>query len=413
MHVLVIGGGIGGLTAALSLHAAGITCTVAESAGELRPLGVGINIQPHAVRELTELGLGDRLAGIGVPTSFQTYTDRFGGVILSLPRGRAAGYRWPQYSVHRGLLQMLLLEAVRERLGPGAVRTGLCFEDVEQGPAGVVASLREVRTGARAALAADVLVGADGVHSAVRARLHPGGGPLLWCGVRMWRGITEDEPFLDGATVAVAGSNRSCKFVAYPVSADRRQINWVAEVKVGDGGEVPPADWSREGRLQDVLPHFEGWTFPWLDVPRLMKGARSVLEYPMVDRDPLPSWGRGRVTLLGDAAHPMYPVGSNGGSQAVLDARALARSLAASGPVEGLAAYEEERRAATTPLVLANREMPMERTLALVEERAPHGFGDVSEVLTAEELAEMAAGQRRMTDMDVRLLNERASWSVG
>nr|BFE87352.1 hypothetical protein GCM10020093_099530 [Planobispora longispora] len=275
-----------------------------------------------------------------------------------------------------------------------------------------MASLRDVRTGGRAEIPADVLVGADGVHSAVRARLHPGDGPLLWNGVRMWRGITEGEPFLDGATLVVAGSNRSCKFVAYPVSPDGRQINWVAEVKVDPGGPVPAADWSREGRLEDVLPHFAGWTFSWLDVPGLIAGAGRILEYPMVDRDPLPSWGRGRVTLLGDAAHPMYPVGSNGGSQAVLDARALARSLAASGPVEGLAAYERERRTATTPLVLANREMPMERILALVEERAPLGFGDVSEVLTAEEIAEMAAGQRRMTDMDVTFLNERPSWSV-
>ena len=132
MRVLIIGGGIGGLTTALSLHAAGIDCLVAESALELRPLGVGINLQPHAVRELIELGLGDELAKIGVPTSYQTYTDRFGGTILALPRGRYAGYNWPQYSIHRGELQMLLLSAVRERLGAGAVRTGLSLEDFEQ-----------------------------------------------------------------------------------------------------------------------------------------------------------------------------------------------------------------------------------------------------------------------------------------
>ncbi|WP_031158892.1 flavin-dependent oxidoreductase, partial [Streptosporangium roseum] len=412
MRVLIVGGGIGGLTAALSLHAAGIECVVAESAVELRPLGVGINLQPHAVRELTELGLGDELAELGVPTSFQVYTDRFGGTILALPRGRAAGYRWPQYSVHRGVLQMSLLGAVRRRLGAGAVRTGLTFQDVVEGPDGITASLLEARTGERVRLTADVLVGADGVHSAVRARLHPDDGPLLWGGVRMWRGITESRPFLDGATVAVAGSNRSCKFVAYPISPDRTRVNWVAEVKVAGGGPAPVADWSREGRLEDVLPHFADWRFPWLDVPELLGGAGRILEYPMVDRDPLRSWGRGRVTLLGDAAHPMYPVGSNGGSQAVLDARVLARSLALAGPVEGPAAYEEERRPATTPLVLANREMPMERTLAMVAERAPRGFGDISEVLTPQELAEMAADQRRISDMDARFLNERASWSV-
>lgn len=412
MRALIVGAGIGGLTTALSLHAAGIECVVADSVAELRPLGVGINIQPHAVRELTELGLAEKLAEIGVPTTFQIYTDRFGGTILSLPRGRGAGYRWPQYSVHRGVLQMALLDAVRERLGDGAVRTGLTFQDVVEGPGGIVASLRDARTGEPVELAADVLVGADGVHSTVRARLHPDEGPLLWGGVRMWRGITGSRPFLDGSTLAIAGSNDSCKFVAYPVSPDGTRVNWVAEVKVAEGGVVPPADWSRRGRLEDVLPHFARWSHAWLDVPGLLAGAERILEYPMVDRDPLPWWGRGRVTLLGDAAHPMYPVGSNGGSQAVLDARALARHLAESGPVEGMTAYEEERRTATTPLVLANREMPMERTIALVAERAPLGFDDVSQVLTPDELAAMAADQRRITDMDVRFLNERVSWSV-
>ena len=231
MRVLIIGGGIGGLTTALSLHAAGIDCLVAESALELRPLGVGINLQPHAVRELIELGLGDELAKIGVPTSYQTYTDRFGGTILALPRGRFAGYNWPQYSIHRGELQMLLLFAVRERLGSGAVRTGLSLEDFEQhsprlpgtrGFTGVTASLRDVRTGELLKETADVLVGADGIHSTVRARLHPDDGPLMWNGIRMWRGTAEGDPFLDGTTLIVAGAMAVSKFVVYPISAPVR-----------------------------------------------------------------------------------------------------------------------------------------------------------------------------------------------
>ncbi|MFI6508163.1 flavin-dependent oxidoreductase [Streptosporangium sp. NPDC050855] len=451
MRVLIIGGGVGGLTAALSLHAAGIGCAVAESAAELRPLGVGINLQPHAVRELTELGLGDELARLGVPTSSMRFTDRFGGTILSMPRGRAAGYDWPQYSVHRGELQMLLLSAVRERLGAGAVRTGLRLEDFEQDPGraaernpgqgsgrgfeqgfeqgsgrdsgrseagvgGVTAWLRDVRTGERLTERADVLVGADGIHSTVRARLHPGDGPLLWNGIRMWRGTAEAEPFLDGTTMVVAGSNLSAKFVAYPVSArprGRALINWVAEVVTAGPGPVPAADWSRPGRLRDVLPHFDGWRLPYLDVPALVSASERILEYPMVDKDPLPEWGTGRVTLLGDAAHPMYPVGANGGSQAVLDARVLARELAgAADPAAGLAAYEKERRTATTGLVLAHRELPMERTIALVAERAPGGFDDIADVLTPRELADMAAAQQRITDVDVSALNARPSWSV-
>ncbi|WP_440071209.1 flavin-dependent oxidoreductase [Streptosporangium sp. OZ121] len=426
MRVLIIGGGIGGLTTALSLHAAGIDCVIAESAVELRPLGVGINLQPHAVRELTELGVGDELAEIGVPTGSMNFTDRFGGTILSLPRGRFAGYNWPQYSVHRGELQMLLLSAVRERLGAGAVRTGLRLEDFEQyetgsaGPAGVTGvtvSLRDVRTGEHLKETADVLVGADGIHSAVRARLHPGDGPLMWNGIRMWRGTAEGDPFLDGTTMIVAGSNLSAKFVVYPISRARARgrvlINWVAEVMTAEPGTVPAADWSRPGRLEDVLPHFDGWRLPYLDVPALISGSERILEYPMVDKDPLPWWGAGRVTLLGDAAHPMYPVGANGGSQAVLDARVLARELAgATDPAAGLAAYEKERRTATTGLVLAHRELPMEKTIALVTERAPGGFDDIADVLTPKELAEMAAAQQRITDVDVSALNARSSWNV-
>ncbi|MBG0821348.1 flavin-dependent oxidoreductase [Planomonospora sp. ID91781] len=416
MRVLIIGGGIGGLATALSLHAAGIGCTVAESVTEPRPLGVGINLQPHAVRELTELGLGEELAGLGISMNYFTFTDRYGGVILPLPRGTIAGYDWPQYAVHRGELQMTLLAAVRERLGPGAVRTGLSLEDFEQDGTGVTASLRDVRTGETLKETADVLVGADGVHSVVRARLHPDGGPLLWNGIRMWRGTAEGESFLDGATQVVAGSNRSAKFVVYPIArrgGGRVLINWVAEVLTGEPGPVTAADWSRRGRLEDVLPHFEGWRFPYLDVPALISASERILEYPMVDRDPLPRWGRGRVTLLGDAAHPLYPIGANGGSQAVLDARVLARELAvAADPVAGLAAYEAERRPVTGELVLAHRELPMEKTIALVTERAPDGFDDIADVLTPEELAEMAAAQRRITDTDVRFLNERASWSV-
>ncbi|RBQ15162.1 flavin-dependent oxidoreductase [Spongiactinospora rosea] len=420
MRVLIIGAGIGGLAAALSLHAARVDCVIAESVAELRPLGVGINLQPHAVRELTELGLGEALAEIGVQAGFLSYTDRYGGEILSLPRGRGAGYHWPQYSIHRGELQMLMLEAVRERLGPGGVRTGLAFEDFTQDARGVVARLCEVRSGRPVEERADVLVGADGVNSVVRARLHPSEGPLLWNGIRMWRGAASGrEEFLDGATVLVAGSNRAAKFVAYPISARERArgralVNWVAEVKVGEPGPVPAVDWSRTGRLEDVLAHYEEWRLPYLDVPELIRASDRILEYPMADRDPLPFWSEGRVTLLGDAAHPMYPIGSNGGSQAVLDARVLARALALRAPdvPAALADYEDERREATAGLVLAHRELPMEETIGKVHDRAPHGFTDIADVLTPAELADMAAVQKRITDMDVRTLNERLSWSV-
>jgi 5-methylphenazine-1-carboxylate 1-monooxygenase len=423
MRVIVAGAGIGGLAAALSLHAAGIGAVVIDAAAVLRPLGVGINLMPHAVRELTELGLGAELAAAGIPTAEMVHFDRHGHRIWGFASGANAGYRWPQYSIHRGELQMILLAAVRARLGPGAVRTGTAFASFAETGAGVEVRVRDRASGTFSVLPGDVLVGADGLYSGVRAQLHPGEPPPRWGGIMMWRGVTEGAPFLTGRTVAVAGTNAALKFVAYPVSrqAERRGralINWVAEAaRPGfppGGPGRSRADWNRAGRAQDVLPWFADWRFGWLDVPALITGAPQILEYPMVDRDPLPAWGAGRVTLLGDAAHPMYPVGANGGSQAVVDARVLAWWLArarAAGdsPAGGLAAYEAARLEAVNAIVLACRDMPADRLLATVSARAPDGFGRIGEVLSAAELAAFDDAYRATTLPDVAALNSRPS----
>ncbi|MFF9894791.1 flavin-dependent oxidoreductase [Streptomyces longispororuber] len=421
VDVLVAGAGIGGLTAALSLHAAGIGVRVVDSADALRPVGVGINLLPHAVRELTELGLGDALAATGVQTAEMVHYDRHGNRIWGEPRGRALGYHWPQYSLHRGELQVLLLDAVRRRLGERAVVTGTAFVRFLEDGKALRVVLRDMARGREHAVRVRALVGADGLYSSVRARLHPGEGPPLWNGIRMWRGVTEWHPVLGGRTVAVAGSNAQAKLVVYPISREaelrgRALLNWVAEVRFPpEPGSGPgSADWNRSGRLSDVLPHYAGWRIGDLDVPALFAATRRILEYPMVDREPLPWWGKGPVTLLGDAAHPMYPVGSNGASQAILDARVLARCLALTDPdrVAGLRAYEEARREATTALVLANRRMPADRYLAAVAERAPDGFARVEDVLTAEELGELRDAYRWTTGTDVTELNTRPSWNV-
>ncbi|MEU1805562.1 flavin-dependent oxidoreductase [Streptomyces sp. NPDC019937] len=395
MSVVIAGAGIGGLTAALSLHAAGIEATVVESAREIRPLGVGINLLPHAVRELTELGLGDALAGLGVAIAENVYADRHGRHIFSEPRGVAQGYRWPQYSIHRGELQLLLLAAVRERLGPGAVRTGARVTGFAHGPGeadGVWARVLDRATGTVAERHADALIGADGLHSAVRAALHPDEGPPLWSGIRMWRGTTKAAPFLTGRSMAMVRDG-DAELVAYPIGRDR--INWVCQVRVAEPGPLTgDAGWNRPGRAADVLPHYAHWTLGWLDVPALLAGSGEILEYPMADRDPLPSWGSGRVTLLGDAAHPMYPVGANGASQAIVDARVLAYELSApDGIGTGLARYEAARRDATAAVVRANRAMHRDGG------RGPR------------ELARITDTYRRATGSEVESLNTRPSLS--
>jgi 2-polyprenyl-6-methoxyphenol hydroxylase-like FAD-dependent oxidoreductase len=410
MHVLIIGGGIGGLTAALALHAAGIGCTVFEASAEVRPLGVGINLQPHAVRELTELGLADRLAETGIATQEFVYANRFGQEIWAEPRGLAAGYRWPQYSIHRGRLQALLWDAARTRLGADGLRADHRLVGFTQGSAGVTANFAD-----GAAAQGDLLIAADGIHSAVRALFHPEEGPPKWNGCLLWRSTSFAAPFRTGASMVQAG-HRDRKFVCYPIGAGpdgQAEINWIAEQRYPTGRSWPREDWNRPGRIEDFLPLFADWEFGWLSVPSVIRAATAVYEFPMVDRDPLPAWTRGRVTLLGDAAHPMYPIGSNGASQAILDARWLALQLATQASVEAaLAAYEAARRPATAAVVQANRGDGPDRVMDIVHARAPQGFARLEDIVSRAELEATVMGYKQLAGMHPATLNERASWSV-
>src|SRR4051812_10742092 len=347
-EILIAGAGIGGLTTALALHARGIESTVIERASQLRPLGVGINLLPHAVRELYGLGLGDELSRVAVAPAAISYYDTDGNLLYREPRGVDGGYGYPQFSVHRGQLQMLLLSAVRDRLGPNAIRVDtrlVGFEDHADG----------VRAHTSAGdFAADALVGADGIHSVVRARLHPQADPLLWSGVRMFRGATDGE-LLDGRTMVIVKDGEGVDLVTYPIGGGL--VNWVVMLPESEPGPLPgDAKWNQPGDRSEVLRHLERWNLGFLDAADLVRRTEPVLEYPMVDRDVLPWWGRGRVTLLGDAAHPMYPVGANGGSQAIVDARVLADELARDFD-RGLRSYEDIRRPQTADIVEANREM--------------------------------------------------------
>ncbi|WP_127473195.1 flavin-dependent oxidoreductase [Microbacterium sulfonylureivorans] len=409
MGIAIVGAGIGGLAAALSLHAVGRTdVTVYERATALRPLGVGINLLPHAVRELTELGLADRVARCGIAPSTLTYVNRFGQPIWSEPRGREAGYRWPQLSVHRGEVQMVLADAVRERLGLDALRLGHRLIRVDQGADAATAVFATAE--GEASVTADLVVAADGIHSAARAARYPDQGPPIWNGLTLWRGTARVPAFLDGRTMVMAGDGEQ-KFVAYPLSgpdaSGLARVNFIAERR-GAGAET--VDWNLSVDAAPIVELFRDWRFEGLDVPGVIAAADELLEYPMVDRDPIPRWTFGRMTLLGDAAHAMYPNGSNGASQAILDARTLAFHLATAPSADAaLAAYEEDRRPATSALIESNRAQGPERVMLLAHERAPEGFADVHDVISAEELTDIAASYKRAAGFHPDVLNVRSS----
>jgi 5-methylphenazine-1-carboxylate 1-monooxygenase len=417
--ILIVGAGMGGLAAALSLHEAGFSVRLFESVPEIRPLGVGINLLPHAVRELEELGLRSAVESAGVSCAELSYFTKRGQRIWGESRGLSAGYRWPQISVHRGVLQQVLLVAARERLGDDRIHLGHQLVRFEAIPGGSVSAFFEDRAGTAArelpAFGGRLLVAADGIHSAVRRSFYPDEGPPRWNGAIMWRGVVEAPKLLDGHTMIMAGHTRQ-KFVCYPISdrtsrENHQVINFVAELR-GDVTELSEReDWNKPGRLEDFLPAFEGWKFDWLDVPGLIRSAERTWVYPMVDRDPLPRWSHGPVTLLGDAAHPMYPIGSNGASQAILDARVLTGCLKhyKDDPENGLRRYEEIRRDATAAIVLANRGQGPEIAMQIVEDRAPNGFARLSDVISDEELLAIADKYKRIAGFAVADLNSRAS----
>ena len=407
LRFLVVGAGVGGLTTALSLHQIGAEVEVFETAEEVRPLGVGINLLPHAVRELSGLGLLEQLQSRSVGPELLLYCTERGQEIWRELRGLAAGYPFPQLSTHRGRLQQVLHEAFVERLGRDRLHLGQRLVRIEGTAARPVAVFPE------AEVQADVVVAADGIHSAARAQFRPGEGPPLWNGSLMWRGIAEVPPVLDGRTMVWAGHPEQ-KFVGYPIaegSDGTQEFNFIAELPRPDSPLATREDWNRRGDVGDFLPQFESWAFGWFDVPTIIRSAPETFLFPMVDRDPLPRWTFGRTTLLGDAAHPMYPIGSNGASQAILDARVLAGCFRRH-PEDvdvALARYESTRRPATAAIVRANRGLGPELPMKLVHERAPEGFSDVAAVIGPEEIAEVTEEYRRTAGFALAALQRGTS----
>jgi len=408
--VLIGGGGIGGLSMALTLQQIGVPCIILESVLELKPLGVGINIQPNAVRELFDLGFSEQdLAQIGVATKEWALVGRNGKEVYSEPRGRLAGYKWPQYSVHRGKLQMMLYAAAQERLGADCVRTGMRVIGYTNTADGVVAQVKD-HNGHVHELEGSLLIGADGLHSAIRAQMHPEQPPIQWGGAIMWRGVSKGIPVRTDASFIGLGSHHH-RMVMYPITAPDpatglADINWIAEITVDNSEGWTNGDWNKKVELSDFAHHFDGWDFGWINVPEMLRSADTIYEYPMIDRDPVHTWVDGNVVLMGDAAHAMYPTGSNGASQAIIDARQIGAAMIEHGMnADALNAYDAKLCAEISAVILRNRGAGPFGLLNLLDERCGGEFDNIDDVIPAQERADFMEKYKSAAGFAIANLN--------
>ncbi len=414
--VLIAGAGIGGLSVALTLQQIGVPCVVFESVADIKPLGVGINIQPNAVRELYEMGFGpDALDAIGLQTKEWALVGLNGNDVYSELRGFKAGYNWPQYSVHRGKLQFMLYHAALARLGARSIRPGLKVTGYRNHPDGKgVTALLEDRAGIRSEVEGSLLIAADGLHSAVRQQMYPAQPPIQWGGAIMWRGVTRGKPIRTGASFVGLGTHRQ-RVVFYPISAPDAHtgladINWIAEITVDNAGGWSEGDWNKQVRHDDFMHHFEKWNYDWIDIPAMLRGASEVFEYPMIDRDPVPTWLEGNTVLLGDAAHVMYPTGSNGASQAIVDARVLGAAMLKHGVnANALQAYDTQLCPEISPLILRNRGAGPFGLLNLLDDRCGGVFANIDDVIPKTERDEFMQRYKAAAGFAVEKLNAAAS----
>ncbi len=394
-HVLIAGGGIAGLTLALTLHQIGVRATVFEAAREVKPLGVGINLQPNAIRELFDLGLGPEVMDrVGIEAQEWALVGLNGQEIYAEPRGRAAGYHWPQYAAHRGAFHVALYEALIARCGADGIKLGAKITGYRQGAQSVAAEVA-FADGTTETVSGTLLIGADGIHSALRAQMHPGQSPIHWGGVLMWRGTVRARPLRTASSFVGLGTHRQ-RMVIYPISqADddgTALVNWIAEITLDDAGDWAQEGWFRPAQVEDFIHHFEAFRYDWLDVPAMLRAADCAYVNPMIDRDPVATWVDGRVALMGDAAHAMYPTGSNGASQAIVDARTIGAMFVAHGVTpDALRAYDAALCGPISALVLRNRGSGPFGLLSLIDDRCGGVFDDINEVIPAHERAEFMA----------------------
>ncbi len=418
MRVVIVGGGIGGLTAALSLHQAGIDVVVHEAVADIKPLGVGINILPHAARELIDLGLEAAVDRIAIRTSAMRYYTHTGQLVISQPCGLNAGYHWPQWSLHRGQLHMLLLRTFEERAGAERVIRGSSLVDFSQHAKGVSGRFKQTGDGQVRSVDCDLLVGADGLHSQVRRQLYPQEGKPLYCGMVLYRAAVESQPFLDGHSMVIVGDKR-LRLVAYPITQPHRAdqpesqlINWIGVLPMAEQ-DAPAEDWDNVSASDRLRPRYAHWHFDWLDVPALLSQSSRVLQFPVYDRDPLERWSFDRVTLLGDAAHPLIPVSSSGAVHAIIDGRALAYALSQHrDPREGLQAYEADRLPQANAVIRSSRDNGPDEVLEIVHRRCPEGCRDIKSYVSQTELQAVIDDFKSRTGFAVEALNARPSYRI-
>jgi 2-polyprenyl-6-methoxyphenol hydroxylase-like FAD-dependent oxidoreductase len=393
INIAIVGGGIAGLSFALGLHHRGIDCDVFESVSEVKEIGVGITLLPHGMRELAELGLQDALEAAGIENLESVFYTQHGQYVYKEARGRHAGYALPEIGIHRGKLHRILFEAAIKRLGSDKVHTGMRCSGFVQNSDGVQLDFLNTHTNTIVSLEAQIAVACDGVNSVIRKQMHPDDA-LCFAGINTWRGVTVHPPILTGKSYLRIGTVEVGKMVIYPIidnvdGKGNQLVNWVAEL------QKPNAvmnDWNRPGDPAVCAEIFKNWTFDFLNVPELILKADKVFEYPMVDKNALPFWTQGRVTLMGDAAHPMYPRGSNGSAQALIDARTLADQLSQhADPKEALKSYEALRLAPTAKVVETNRNVPPDFIIMKADELSGgKPFRHIDDLISQDELRQIS-----------------------